>query len=113
MMNSFCGMVGKRCLVLFPAGTIVRDPHHCESLTCRAGFESAQNLSSGLVEWSCAVVIALWKSLPNCMGSLVEQVAGLIGTFRSESKICVRWVTCGVFNKMLVWVGTGKEFVVG
>ena len=42
MMNDddddfFCGMVvtDERRLALFPAGTIVRDPHHCESLTCR------------------------------------------------------------------------------
>ena len=37
-------------LALIPAGTIVRDPHHRESPTRRAGFEPAQNLSSGLVE---------------------------------------------------------------
>ena len=36
MMNCFCGMVDrKRRLALFAAGTIVRDPHHCESLTRR------------------------------------------------------------------------------
>ena len=50
-------LTDERCLALFPAGTIVRDPHHRESPTRRAGFEPAQNLSSGLVEWSCAVVI--------------------------------------------------------
>ena len=33
-----------------PAGTRISD-------TPRAGFEPAQNLGSGLVEWSCAVVI--------------------------------------------------------
>ena len=44
-------------LALFPARTIVRDSHHRESPTRRAGFKLAQNLSSGLVEWSCAVVI--------------------------------------------------------
>ena len=52
MMNCFCGMVDRRkaFIALFPAGTIVRDPHHRESPTRRAGFEPAQNLSSGLVE---------------------------------------------------------------
>ena len=50
-------LTDKRRLFLFPAGTIVRDPHHRESPTRWAGFEPAQNLSSGLVEWSCAVVI--------------------------------------------------------
>ena len=34
MMNCFCGMVD-RCLALFPAGTVVRDPHHRESPTRR------------------------------------------------------------------------------
>ena len=28
-------LTGERCLALFPATAIVRDPHHCESLTCR------------------------------------------------------------------------------
>ena len=33
-MNCFCGMVDdERRLVLFSAGTIVRDPHHRESPT--------------------------------------------------------------------------------
>ena len=32
MMNCFCGMVDRRnAFSLFPAGTIVRDPHHRES----------------------------------------------------------------------------------
>ena len=34
MMNYFCGMVDRR-KALFPAGTIVRDPHHRESPTRR------------------------------------------------------------------------------
>ena len=28
-------LTGERCLALFPSGTIVREPHHCESLTRR------------------------------------------------------------------------------
>ena len=48
MMNCFCDMVtDERRLALFPAVNIVRDPHHRES----------PNLSSGLGDWSCAVVI--------------------------------------------------------
>ena len=51
-------LTDKRCLALFPAGTIIRDPHHHESPNMlRAGLEPAQNLSSGLFEWSFAVVI--------------------------------------------------------
>ena len=44
-----------KALALFPAGTIVRDPRHPD--TPRAGFELLQNLSSCLVEWSCAPAI--------------------------------------------------------
>ena len=51
MMNCFAvWLTDERRLALFPAGTIVRDPHHRESPTRRAEFEPAQNLSSGLVE---------------------------------------------------------------
>ena len=49
-------LTDERRLALFSAGTIVRDPHQISN-TLRAGFKPAQNLSSGLVEWSCAVVI--------------------------------------------------------
>ena len=57
MMNCFCGMVDQQtCLDLFSAGTIVRDPHHRVSLTRHEHYLFAQNLSSGFVEWSCAVV---------------------------------------------------------
>ena len=34
MLNCFCGII-ERHLALFPAGTIVRDPHHRESSTRR------------------------------------------------------------------------------
>ena len=47
-------LTDERRLALFPAGIIVRDPHHHESPTRR---EQDLNLSSGLVEWNCAVVI--------------------------------------------------------
>ena len=40
-------LTGERCLAIFPAGTIVRDPHHCESPIHR---EQDLNLNSGLVE---------------------------------------------------------------
>ena len=57
MMNDddddfFCGMVvtDERRLALFPAGTIVRSSPLRISDMPRAGYEPAQNLSSGLVE---------------------------------------------------------------
>ena len=53
MMSCFCGMVDRR-KASFPAGTIVRDPYHRESSTRR---KQDLNLSSGFVEWSCALVI--------------------------------------------------------
>ena len=59
MMNCFCGMVDRR-----KALSLISSRDHCQrsspsriSDTLRAGFETAQNLSSGFVEWSCAVVI--------------------------------------------------------
>ena len=59
MMNCFCGMVDWRKMF-----SLISSQDHCQryspsriSDTTRAGFEPAQNLSSGLAEWSCAVVI--------------------------------------------------------
>ena len=59
MMNCFCSMVDWQ-----KAFSLISSQDHCQrsspsqfSNTPRAGFEPAQNLSSGLVEWSCAVVI--------------------------------------------------------
>ena len=58
-MNCFCGMVDRR-----KAFNLISSRDHCQRSspsqifdTPRAGFEPAQNLSSGLIEWSCAVVI--------------------------------------------------------
>ena len=59
MMNCFCGMVDRQ-----KALSLISSRDHCQrsspswiSETLRVGFEPAQNLSSGFVEWSCAVVI--------------------------------------------------------
>ena len=58
-MNCFCGMVDRR-----KAFSLISSRNHCQrsspsriSNPPRARFEPAQNMSSGLVEWSCAVVI--------------------------------------------------------
>ena len=55
----FCGMVDQ-----WKAFNLISSQDHCQrssplriSDTPWAGFEPAQNLSSGLVEWSCAVAI--------------------------------------------------------
>ena len=64
-MNCFCGMVDGR-----KTFSLISSQDHCQrsspsriSDTPRAGFEPAQNLSSGFVEWSCAVVIT---TTPQC-----------------------------------------------
>ena len=56
MVNSFCGMVDRR-----KAFSLISSRNHCQrsspsriSDTPWAGFEPAQNLSSGFVEWSLA-----------------------------------------------------------
>ena len=58
MMNCFCDMVDRRKVFSLIAGTIVRDPHHRESLTCR---EQVLNLRRTWVQaqfrLSCAIVI--------------------------------------------------------
>ena len=59
MMNCLCGMAYWR-----KTFSLISSWDHCQrssswriSDTSQTGFETAQNLSSGLVEWSCAVVI--------------------------------------------------------
>ena len=59
MKNCFCGIVDWRKAI-----SLISSLDHCQrssplwiSDMPRAGFQPAQNLSSGLVEWSCAVVI--------------------------------------------------------
>ena len=59
MINYFLGIVDRRnAFSLFPAGTIVRHPHHRESPTRRERSEPVQNMSSGFAEQCCAVVIS-------------------------------------------------------
>ena len=65
MMNCFCGLVDQR-----KAFSLISSQDHCQrssplqiSDMPQAGFEPAQNLSLGLVEWSCAVVIT---TTPQC-----------------------------------------------
>ena len=48
-INCFCGMVDRRNTFSLISRRIFDTP--------RTGFEPAENLSSGLVEWSCALVI--------------------------------------------------------
>ena len=66
MINSFCDMVDRR-----KAFSLISSQDHCQrsspsqiSDRSHAWFEPVQNLSSGLVEWSWAVVITItpWRS---------------------------------------------------
>ena len=59
MMNCFCGMVDrwKAFSLISSRGYCQRSPSSLISDTPRAGFETAQSLSSGFVEWRCTVVI--------------------------------------------------------
>ena len=59
MINCFCGMVHLR-----KAFSLISSQDHCQrswplwvSDMPQAGFEPAQNLSSGLVVWNCLIVI--------------------------------------------------------
>ena len=67
MMHCVCGMVNRG-----KAFSLISTRDHCQrstpsqiSDTPRAGFETAQNLSSGLVDWSCEVVITTtpWRHM--------------------------------------------------
>ena len=58
LMNCFCGMVHQQ-----KAFSLISSQEHCQrsspswiSDMPQAGFEPAQNLKAGLVEWSCVVV---------------------------------------------------------
>ena len=59
MINCFCGMVDRRKAfsLIFSRGHCQRSSPSRISDTPRAGSEPAQNLSSGFVEWNCAIVI--------------------------------------------------------
>ena len=64
----FCGMVDQQKVF-----TLISSWDHCQrsslsqiSDTPWAGFEPAQNLSSGLVDLSCAVVITTTPHFLNC-----------------------------------------------
>ena len=59
MMDCFCGIADLR-----KAFSLISSQDHCQrsslwriSDTQGAGFEPSENMSSGLAEWSCAVVI--------------------------------------------------------
>ena len=90
-MNSFCGMADGRKAV-----SLVSKRNHCQRSSSsrisdmpRTGFEPAQNLSSGFVEWSYALVITTTTRRQK----VAVEVAGIILNLRIHlwvaSCICI------------------------
>ena len=127
VMNCFCVMVDRR-----KAFSLISSRNHCRrswpswiSDTPRVGFEPAQNLISGLVKWSCAVVITTtprrlgieWtfvrplKSLKNC--TLISSFCPKHITFSMEKYRRVRYHDteewCSVWSKNDPWFQKWRE----
>ena len=86
MMNCFVvWLTDEGRLALFPAGTIVRISDRISpsqiSDTLRGEFKPPQSLSSGLVEWSCAVVIT---TAPRPHKTLVTSILSIFCSFFSR-----------------------------
>ena len=82
MKNCFCGMVDRR-----KAFSLISSRDHRQrsspsriSDKPRAGFEPAQNLSSGFVEWSRTVVITTTPRRVNC----ILNIHGILVVLSSE-----------------------------
>ena len=87
MMNCFCGMVDQR-----KALSLISSWDHCQRSSPsrifdmpQAGFESVQNLSSGFVEWSCAVVITTTPGCQNGSKSRISNYGNIYGTMLNWS----------------------------
>ena len=88
MKNCYCGMVDRRKVF-----SLISSRDHCQrsstsqiSDTPRAGFEPAQNLSSDLVEWSCAAVITTTPRRHSLFLNLFLTVATLTFLFLNLSQ---------------------------
>ena len=88
MMNCFCGMVDRRKVF-----SLISNRDHCQrsspswiSDMPQAGFEPVQNLSSGFVEWRCAVVITTtpWQVLRMFWVKIMND-------FFDEEHFCLHW----------------------
>ena len=76
MLNCFCGMVDQRKAFSLISSRISDTP--------RAGFEPAQNLSSGSVEWRCARVTTttLRRQKNNSIQKELDQGSGFLMSLR-------------------------------
>ena len=92
----FSGMVDRRKLVSLISSLISLFPTHCQRywplqilVTPLVGFEPTRNLSSGLVEWGCTVVIT---NTPKCQqGTCNKTVLRIILLFKPLSLAALVW----------------------
>ena len=100
MMNCFCGMVDRRIAFSLISS---RD----QGPGPRAGFEPAQNLSSGLVEWNCAVVITTTPRLHKTHTLIFYLILVLKALNRQVSLFFFHFYSWLIFCKkpcnMIIW----------
>ena len=56
-------LTNERRLAIFPAGTIVRDPHYLEAPIRRQRYLTRRQQYLGFVEWSCDMINLLYYSV--------------------------------------------------
>ena len=90
MMNCLCGMID-----LQKAFSLISSHDHCQrsspsriSNTSWAGFEPAQNLSSGFIEWICTVVITTTQQHKN----LLQMHSRLVVSWIILKSKNIRWL---------------------
>ena len=101
-LNCLCGIVDRP-----KAFSLISSRDHCQrsspsriSDTPRAGFEPAQNLSSGLVEWSCAVVITTAPRCEICSKLPISHLALVFLLLLWAGKCRLGWVTYWFYGKV-------------
>ena len=118
MMNCFCSIVDQWKMSSLISS---RDYYQRSSLLqisdmLRAGFEPAQNLSSGFVEWSCSVVITTtrWCRWVLCSGSKRKAILGkkiwnntLKQIWRTYNNLKPLWIIRSKLETILGWCPVG------
>ena len=112
MMNCFCGIVDGQ-----KAFSLISSRDHCQRSSPSwisdmpwAGFEPAQNLSSGFVEWSCAVSLSQTYIK---IGVHIQKFLSVLLTRQSEFNVTIRfWLQAEdfiSFNKHVIG-GIGNQY---
>ena len=118
MMNCFCSIVDQWKMSSLISS---RDYYQRSSLLqisdmLRAGFEPAQNLSSGFVEWSRSVVISTtrWCQWVLCSGSKRKAILGkkiwnntLKQIWRTYNNLKPLWIIRSKLETILGWCPVG------